>query len=237
MRPAGHYLGTELGAGTLSAAPPMVDNAGSTAFPFYGNDKRPCCTVSSLYDRLTAFAAIAGKLFAGTDEQAIADWQAMSGWDGVDNSPTDRGLMMIDVLTRAKAVGIGGSKILGFAPVDHTNYDLMRQVCNSFGCVYVGAELPKATDTQGDAWEMPPLAERTPDDEPQADRGHAFIYTGFDRLHWQVTTYATSKIRASNEWHSACVDEAWAIVDQALIDAAPAGLNVARILADLATLG
>lgn len=225
-------LSDYLAGGTLDAAPPARSFIGDADYQWWLNNKESCCTVAALYHRRQLLAGQTGDVFAGTDAEVQADYLATG--DG-----TDDGRQLIDVLTRAVDVGIAGMKISGKARVDVGDPDEMRAALNLFGCVYVGGELPVALDTQGYTWTIPPPAQRTKDDEPDPDRGHAFLLGGYDRSGWQVVTWASGKYRATNEWVAACVDEAWVIIDDALATgarAAPNGFDLARLRADLAAI-
>jgi len=225
----------------LDAAPPARDYLGetTTTFPWWGNDRVGDCTIAALYDRRVLLAALTGEPFASTTAAALADYTAIGGFDGTPGDPTDHGLEPINVLAHAQAVGIAGSKIAGYARLNFDDQGEMRAALNLFCCVYAGAGLPKNADEQGYLWDMPPIAQRTELDAPDPDRGHMFLIGGYDRLGWSIVTWASSKYRASNAWVEECVDEAYVIIDDALVRGdrpAPNGFDLERLRFDLAAL-
>ena len=220
----------------LDAAPPARDYAGEAAFGTYGNNVAGDCTIAALYHRRELLAKLQREPFVATTNQAYADYGAITGFDGTPGDASDHGAQMIDVLVHAKSVGIAGQKVAGYARIDPRDRGLMEQALNAFVAVYVGANLPKAIDDQGFDWDMPPIEHRTEHDEPDTDRGHAFLLVGYDRLSWRVLTWGSSRYRASNAWLDECCDEAWIVIDDALVTGArpaPNGLDIDRLRADL----
>ncbi len=220
----------------LDAAPPARDYAGEAMFSTYGNNVAGDCTIASLYHRRELLAKLHREPFSATTDQAFGDYSAVTGFDGRPGDATDHGAQMIDVLVHAKTVGIAGQRVAGYARVDPRNRPLMEQLLNAFVTIYVGANLPKAVDHQGFDWDMPPIEHRSEDDEPDEDRGHAFLLVGYDRLGWRVLTWGSSRYRASNAWAELCLDEAWVVIDDALVTGArpaPNGLDIDRLRADL----
>ena len=230
----------------IDAAPPARDwIGGRTDFPLFGNDQVGDCTIASLYDRLTLIGRLdplalqqpgIGTLDAAS---ALLDYTAIGGYDGTPGDATDHGLQPINVLQHAQNVGIAGLKIPLFVRLNFDNGDEMRAACNLLGPLYVGAGLPKALDGQGYDWEMPPIAQRTDVDAPDPDRGHMFLLGGYDRSGWKVVTWGSGLYRASNAWAEECIDEAYALLDDAWATssrAAPNGFDFARLRADFASL-
>lgn len=224
----------------LDAAPPARDWIGSnTTFPMFGNDQVGDCTSASLFDRRVLLARLEDQAFEATTDDALAVYRAVTGWDGTPGDNTDHGAEPINVLQYAQNVGIGGVKVGAFVRIAADNSDEMRAACALFGPLYVGADLPKALDGQGFNWDMPPIAARTADDAPDNDRGHMFLLGGYDRLGWSVVTWGSGLYRASNAWAEACVDEVYALLDDAWLTGerpAPNGFTIDRLRADLAAL-
>lgn len=225
----------------IDAAPPARDWIGAnTSFPLFGNDAVGDCTCAALFDRRVLISRLDGEpAFAATTADCEAVYTAVTGWDGVPGSPTDHGAQPINVLEYAKASGIGGTKIGAFVRLNFDAQDEMRAALNLLGPIYCGAGLPKALDDQGFSWDMPPIAERDEDHAPDPDRGHMFILGGYDRLGWSVVTWGSGLYRASNAWATECIDECYALLDDAWVTGtrgAPNGFDLSRLLADMASL-
>lgn len=62
----------------------------------------------------------------------------------------DNGVVVQDMLAEVVKNGIGGTKALGFAEVDHTNIDEMMQAIAIFGFLIIGVDLETAQQEQTD---------------------------------------------------------------------------------------
>lgn len=229
------YVGSQL----IDAAPLARHYATHQAVGWWGNNRAGNCTYASLYHRRQVLSKLTGEPFDAVDPKAaLDDYEAGTGWNGVPGDVSDRGDEMINVLMRAKSVGVAGERIAGYAHVDMTDRALAMAALNAFVTLYVGADLPKAVDDEPMLWDIPD--DETDRDVPDPDRGHAFILTGFDHDTWDLVTWARTDFRCTNKWQRRCISEAWVPIDEALVTGvrpSPAGFDVNRLRADIQKLG
>jgi hypothetical protein len=219
------------------APPPARDWARDTRFTWSLNDRLGCCTIAGLVHLAQAHAAANMLALTITDDDVRKAYAAVSGYDGTP--ATDRGAQMLDALTYARNVGIGGWKIGAFVRVDPRDHVELRAAINLFGGVYAGAALPARVRDQRTTWELPPIAERDDVDEPGSLGGHAFALLGFDRTHLQAMPW-TTRTSVGNAWAELYIDEAWAFLDDRWVSGehpAPNGFDVDALRRDLELVG
>lgn len=231
-----HYLDIKK---ILDAAPPSCDNIGGTAFSWWGNNKIGNCTVASLYHRRQLIAAQTGEAFSPPAIGAEGEYAAITGYDGTPGDASDRGAEPTQVLAHGTTAGIAGEKINRFAAIDTRNPDEVRAAIWLFDVAYVGGELPKALDDQGFNWTIPAIGQRGVNDQPAPDRGHQFLFGGYERDVINVVTWASGQYTCTDEWNIACVDEGYVLLTDALATAArksPNGFDIDRLIYDMAAL-
>jgi hypothetical protein len=178
---------SKLGAG-LPAAPGIVNRESKVkAWPMYANGPDPgapaviaadgvgdCC-VAGIAHFLAAVTAFSGKDAGGvtfTDAAILAMYSAVSGYQlGVP--ATDVGCTLQSVTQYMVDTGLPDTtgkvhKFAGyFAIGGYTNLELLKQVANTFGGVYLGVFISDATSTQylnQQPWTLPaPAANIGPD--------------------------------------------------------------------------
>ncbi len=171
-------LGNYLRA-ALPPIPPAADYslAGQPALSNpYLNDQLRDCVIAGGYHIVATETGNAGHLFSATQDQLIADYGAIGGYNPTDPS-TDQGCEEPTALNYWVANGFAnGTKPLGWIAVDAGNAAEMKAALYLFENLYLGAELP-------DAWVNP-----FPDDDgftwdvagsPIQENGHCIAAIGY----------------------------------------------------------
>ncbi len=232
------WLSRYLDARAYDAPPPHDDWTGPTsAYTYLGNDRVGNCTYAALGHMFQQRSALIGMSCRLTEGHVIDAYKAGTGYDG--SPETDNGGQMIDALIRAKHVGIGPYKIEAFARVNVHDDVEMKAALHAFGCVYVGASLPRRIRSQGASWYLPPADQRTEDDVVDSLGGHAFLYTGQQRGSWIAMPWV-EKTRIDDPWSDLQVDEGWVALCplwSSAMRVAPNGFDYQRLLRDLSAIG
>lgn len=238
-----------LSAGGLPPAPLVVDRASKVAsWPMYMNGpdpQNPPASLNGLGDceiaryghfiqAATAYAS--GKMVTVPDSSILTAYEAVAGYDP-QTGANDNGSTTQEALAYFQKTGLLDSsgnahKIAGYAAFgDPTDLDLMRQILNSFGTVFVDINCPQSAQQQfGQIWEYVP---GSPD-----EGGHAIdlqqVVTDEDGILHFVTWGALQKATISFVEHYTA--DAWCVVSNDWIDAngtSIEGLNLTQLLADM----
>jgi len=199
------------------------------------NDALGDCTAAGIGHRIQAWTANASTEVTVSDADVIAFYSGSTGYNPADPS-SDQGGVEADVLAYAKATGLGGYKIDGFAPVTAQNLAEIRQVINTFGGCYIGLALPKtieSAENPGDTWDVDLTAGA--DAERGSLGGHCVDLQGYDAGGFWADTWG-ERIYLTNDFVSAYNDEAWALLSNGLWapnGTTPAGDAVPALDADL----
>ncbi len=123
------------------------------------------------------------------------------------------------------------SKILAFAPVDHTDPAAVDSAMAAFHGAYVGVNLTDDADSlfvQHEPWTV------SGGQRPDTNDGHCIVKVAADgqRLDTWVTWGAEQQ--STRDWTASCLDEAWAIISQE--DARAANLDIAALRRDIDAL-
>lgn len=203
----------------------------------FHNDQIGDCTCAAIGHMLQAHAANAGHRLTISDDDALALYELVTGYDPA-KPETDQGAMMIDVLKAVRAHGLRRHKIGAYVSVDPSRITELEAAVNLFGSAYVGVDLPIAAQHQT-VWDVAPPGRHSRDYEPGSWGGHAISMLGYDDSHAIFVTWGAIKI-ATISWVRTYATEAWVMVDKLWIDnhgMAPSGFNAAALAADLAQLG
>ena len=174
--------------------------------------------------------------FVVTDDRVIDLYADVSGYDR-SRPETDQGAEMIDVLKEMRnGAGLAGQRIGAFAAVDPLNREHVDAAVNLCGWLFVGVDLPIATETQT-VWDAAPLGQEFDFRYRPNSRGpHAMAMLGYDALHVIFVTWGGVKV-ATRRWFHAYCSEAWAVVDSLWFDdtsmLTPSGFNLSQLMSDL----
>lgn len=123
------------------------------------------------------------------------------------------------------------SKILAFAPVDHTDRVAVDGALQAFHGVYAGVDLTDDADDlfqQGAAWTV------AAGEQPDPDDGHCIVKVASDGAHYDTWVTWGALQRSTLAWSAACLSEAWVIITGE--DAGAACLDIAALRADIDAL-
>lgn len=164
-----------------AAATSVLDNV-------YLNDELGDCVIAAGYHIIGTLTGNAGKLFTATNQQIIADYAAIGGYDpnaqpvpGADgpHNPTDNGCNEQDALNYWTQTGFkDNSKLLGWITIDASSKVEVQTAIYLFENVFYGMELPDYWVGQG----MPQDSGFVWDvaGSPDANNGHAVCGVGYD---------------------------------------------------------
>ncbi len=217
--------------------PAMVDwLAAVRDWPMYLNDQLGDCTIAGVGHIIEALSTYGqGQTVEITDQQVLAAYEAVSGYDPATGQHDD-GAVMQDVLNYWRKQGIGGHKILAFAEVDVSRRAEVDAAINVFGHVYLGFNFPAVAMRQFDQglpWDVVP-------DDGGLDGGHAVNAGRYSSPDGNVTVVTWGQIQQMTDaFWDRYVDEAWVAITPEWLDAAghsPAGLDLYGLGEDLAQL-
>ena len=129
-------------------------DAAFKAWPMDGNDVIGDCTVAAIAHMVMLWTATTGVMVKPTRDQVVAVYSAITGYDPVTGA-NDNGAAITDVLEYWRTKGIAGHKIDGWAQVDQTNLQEIKQAIYLFGGVNPGLQLPQSAMDQsknGQPW-------------------------------------------------------------------------------------
>lgn len=237
-KPAGErfaigWLHSYLSQPLPAPAYPVDVSAGITDWGMDANGPDPTCTT---YPDGLGDCSFAGRLHyqlakaaAGhepepteTSDQLVAEYLHYTGGQ-------DTGANLADVLLYWYKSG----RVLAFAPVDYTNPAAVDSAAQAFHGVYSGVNLTDDADElfqAGKAWTV------AGGQQPDPSDGHCILKVkagGGSGLDTWVTWGALQD--STPVWTSECLGEAWVLITQE--DADAAGLDIAKLRADIDALG
>jgi len=196
------------------------------AYGMLGNDAVGDCTIAGRYHIRMNMQAVAnaGTLLIVTDQQALADYSAITGYNPADPS-TDQGANMTDVLAWYKDK---------YVTLDVQNVEQVKAAIYIFGADYIGFGVPQSMADQLNNGIDPDWA-FVANDKPSGE-GHCVAPFGYGRDGLALCSWG--KIyRTSWDFWLQNVDEAYALVLPDWIKrsgTSPSGLDLNGLIADLA---
>jgi hypothetical protein len=194
-----------------------------------GNDSVGDCTIAGFYHLRMNMQAVAnaGTPLLVTTEQALADYAAITGYDGTP--ATDRGANCMDVLNWYRQKGT----IAGYVVLDQNNIDQVKAATFLFGGAYIGFNVPQSMADQLNSGQDPDWS-FSASDKPSGE-GHCVTPVGYGRDGLAVLSWG-KVYRTSWDFWNAWTDEAYSIVSKDWIKASgvsPTGLDLNGLLADM----
>ena len=239
VRGPGHSLmiGRYLRRSALPTPPPAVDYASKVkAWPMMKNDAIGCCTVAAEGHMIQQWTTYAGDPFAPKDDQVVAEYSALTGYDPKTGQP-DKGAQVVDVLTRWQSVGLAGHRISAFGSVDPTDRNAVKQAIFLFGNLYLGLDLPLVAQDQ-ELWHVP-LTGRLGKGRPGSWGGHAVPVVAYDPGGLTVVTWGALQ-RLTWGFLAEYCDEAFGVVSADWLSQSthlsPANFDLPALQSDLAAL-
>lgn len=196
------------------------------------NDRLGDCTIAGCAHAVQVWSANLGREITVPDAVVLGAYEAWDGYEPNDPS-TDQGGVELDVLTRWRAEGFGGHKLLGFAGVRAADVDEARTAIHLFGGCYIGLALPLTAQRQP-VWDVATLEG---DGDPGSWGGHCVYVAAYDPQGFTCITWGQLKRMTVSFWESYC-DEAYALLGADWLGAqgSPGGFDLAALKADLAQL-
>ncbi len=205
-----------------------------------GNDVSGSCTCAAAYHYNGGMIDLAGRSIPFVSKNCTDLYKKLSGWNGVEDDPSDTGLDEHEVLRYWQATGIPDNngalhKIAGDMGVTPA---YAKVACWLFGGLYIAMSLP-------DAWVDPmPEADGFVWDaagDGNQDNGHAFLSYDFNATGLLIDSWGmlgTMTWAAVNKYINAQQGGAmYAILTQDSVreatQLAPSGFNFAELQADL----
>ena len=171
----------------------------------------------------------------------VTFYSAVSGYDPsktnpvTGENPTDVGVSLEDMLTKAQTIGIGGHKVLSWAAVDPANVTARRWACIVGSGLISGSNLQQAQINQTDADQPWAYVMRSP-----VVGGHATVDYGWEEVEDDPDpeddgeSWAT-KTRVKQSFIMHCTEELYVALTDVAFDSQgllPCGLTQAQALAN-----
>jgi hypothetical protein len=188
------------------------------------------CTIAAAGHLTMLWTAYSGDEFIPSDGQIEADYSAITGYVPGD-STTDQGAVEIDVLNYWRKQGMMGRSIEGYAAIDITKMDSVKQAIFLFGGIYIGFSVPQSAMDQfnaGAPWDAVP-------NDGGLIGGHAIPIVGYDASYLYGITWGAVQKMTPAFW-AAYVDEAYAVSSPYWLNkrgVTPAGFGVDELRRDL----
>jgi hypothetical protein len=200
----------------------------------YGNDTIGDCTCACAAHMEMLWTIHTGSLYTPNQQDIISAYSAVSGYDPKTGA-NDNGAAISDVLNLWQSTGIAGRKIVGWAQIDNTNIEAVKQAIWLFGAIDIGVQLPNSAMTQfneGQPWTV--LA-----NDGGIDGGHSVPLFGYGSQGANCNTWATRQ-GLDWDWFLKYCDEAYCAISPDWLDKAtnesPSGFDLATLQADLNAL-
>lgn len=205
------------------------------SWPMMRNDTVGDCTCAAAGHMIQQWTAFSGTEVVPSDEDVIAAYSAITGYDPVTGA-NDDGAVELDVLNHWRRHGVAGHRIMAYAAVEPGNLDHVKDSIELFGNCYIGLGLPRSAQHQR-VWSLPPGGARN-DGEPWSWGGHAVPVVGYDARGLVCVTWGTLKRMTWGFWNAYC-DEAYCVLSRDWLKPngeAPSGFDLETLQSDLRAL-
>lgn len=176
----------------LPPPPPSVDYsplAATALQQIYLNDRYGDCVIAGGYHVVGVETGNAdgGKPFIATDQQIVADYSKIGGFDPSNPQATDNGCDEQTALSYWQQSGFAdGIKLAGWCAVDATNQTESMQAMSLFENLFFGIELPDAwvasmPSASGFVWDVA--------GDPDPQNGHCVVGVGYNAQGVQIATW------------------------------------------------
>jgi hypothetical protein len=205
------------------------------SYPVMLNNQLGCCVFSAGGHLVQEFTAHTGAEVTPTDDQILAAYEAVGGYiEG--NESTDNGAAITDFLAYWLNQGFAGQpKLSGWAAIDQTDLDKVKQAVFLFGALDIGVNLPNSAIDQfnaGQPWDV------VADDNGIAG-GHCIPIMGYGKNGFTIVTWGKTH-QMTNAFFLKYCDESYSLISPQWLSAVsgktPSGLDLATLQTDLAEL-
>jgi hypothetical protein len=210
----------------------------------YGNENSGDCTCAGAYHSAAVILANSHKPVPFRSDDVVAFYKMMSGWNGIENDPSDTGLNCQDVLNWWKHHGLppDNNTVIGWVTVNANDPLETRVAMWLFENLYFGVPLCQEWQdgmqelTDGFVWDV--------GGPPDLMAGHCFVGTGYDETGVIIDTWGLTGAltwAAVSKYAGRPGGELYAVLDDDIIDRAtqrsPAGFNLSQLLSDFQSVG
>lgn len=199
------------------------------------NDQLGCCTIAGKGHAVQTWTEVVNQRWTPTDDQILADYQAVDGYRGglgsLYDSASDQGGIEIDVLNKWRKEGFFGHQLSAFASVNAKNSTAVKQAISLFGGAYIGVGLPITAQSQ-DIWDVNGDG---PDAAEWSWGGHCVWVLGYDADFVYFISWG-KLMRMTWRFWMKYVDECWALLSPDFITVkglAPSGFDMPTLNSDL----
>jgi hypothetical protein len=208
--------------GKLPSPPTSVDYYSGLSLPIDGNDRLGDCVMAATAHLIAAWDHEVTETIHVPDEtEVVAEYFVLTGG-------ADAGLNESSVLQTWHTSGLFGASIAGYAPVNVKDVTAIQQAIAFYGGAMFGIQCPASSQEQfaaGQPW--------TYDPSSPIEGGHAIAPLGFDENYVYCATWG-GIAPVTYPFLAALLDECWAIIPQAFIDAGKGpAIDLATLQSDL----
>ena len=224
----------------LPMPPPTCDLTGKVqTWGMMKNDDLLDCTCAAAGHLLMMWTANTGSEFTPTDDQIVAAYAAVTGYNPQTNSG-DNGAVEVDVLNYWRQTGIAGHQIGAYMALEPANHTHIMDSVNIFQGCYIGLLLPKSAQPQiknHQPWSVP-SAGAVGDGAPKSWGGHAVPVVAYDQRGLTCITWGAPQTMTWEFWEAYC-EEAYAILSEDYLTGkkeTPNGFSLQQLQDDLSDL-
>jgi hypothetical protein len=201
---------------------------GQKSWLMLGNDSLGDCTIAGAMHTIMGWTLNSGKEVLFSTQDAINYYELFDGYNPNDSS-TDQGGILLDVLNDWKQQGINGHKVDAYASVTPSNLTEVKQALSLFGPLYCGMNFPKSARGQ---------SEWTVTKDHSIEGGHCVVMIGYNATGPVFISWG-ALYQATWEFFSTYFDEIYAAISPDWFEKSgvdPTGLNITQLNADLALI-
>ena len=168
------------------------------------NDTLGDCTCVAPANAILGLTTLAGDARRTPDDDIVAFYAGVSGYRPGDPS-SDAGAMIEDVLAAWHSRGFDADRLDGYASIEPTDHERVRQAIAFLGPVDLGLNLPSGW-LKATVWDVSTAG-------PDIAGGHCVCAVGYDADGLQIVSWGQVFTLTWAGW-DACVDEAHALLSR-----------------------
>ena len=209
--------------GPLPEPPASVDYYSGLSLPIDGNDTYGDCVAAGMAHCVAVWDAEVGENLHVPDQNEVVEtYFTLSG--GIDSGLNES--VVLNTWTKNELMG---HTIAAYAPVNVNSVESLHQAIAFWGAAMFGIQCPDSAQqqfAQGVPWTVVPGA--------QVEGGHCIVGVGYDAEYVYCATWG-SVVKVSWGFLNKYLDEAWAVIPDAFVDAGKGPLlDLATLKADIA---